>query len=260
MKNKSIFRVLGLFAFVALLFASSHFVPQMSSQSETDNVAILSQDDVVAVQLDTVSTALKGHDAEMKKGLESKVKAEVKKASVKKETKQVAAKTTKELRACVTAYMESQVGVREKTNNNDGPAIYAYFKTVGWKTPEKLKPSQRFYCGAFMGTAWLSCLDSIKFVKSNVQLASVRYWERGPHISQADAQPGDAVTLKGYSHVEGIYTRHPNPTFKFYTAITANSSPEANDPDRRGGVFKKTRLWSEAKTVISLAKTAELLG
>lgn len=258
-----IFRILGLFAFAALLFASTRY--HTAVLNDTDVGIALGQPAAklegslasVSVQGDTVARLIK------KQGQKklAKVDDSSKKAKKIVEDKKlhIGYSNVADTRECIADYMLSQVGVREKTNKNDGLRVYGYFRDIGWKTPEKLKKNERYWCGAFMGSAWLHCMEKVPFVKSKAELAQVRKWENGPAVNKADADTGDAVTLKGYSHVQGVYERHPNPTFAYYTTVTANSSPEADDSDRREGVFKKTALWRDVKKVISLKKTLDLV-
>jgi hypothetical protein len=264
MKKSSIFRLFGLLAFVGLLVASTRFTAP-SPKGEPSGIALVqpTADTVKAlVVVDTTASIIikkveKKHSAKLASKTKTKTEINQDKKSI---VLHKGFSSVADTRTCITDYMRSQVGVREKTNNNDGKQVFSYFKTVGWKHPEQLKVKERFWCGAFMGTAWLNCMEKVPFVKSKVQLASVRYWQdKGPGVSKEDALPGDAVTLKGYSHVQSVYERHPNPTFEFYTTISGNTSPAADDSDQRGGVFKKTALWRDVKKVISVKKTLELV-
>lgn len=263
MKQRSVFRILGLIAIMISLFAVSKFKP--ADTSPGDPSATLRAPPLkvasIAVENNRLVQAIDSNAIIIKKQKEE-IKAVAATKATKKESKPVPLHkgfdSEKVTRSCITDYWDSQVGVREKTNNNDGKAVFSYFRNVGWKHPENLKPKERFYCGAFMGSSWLHCMESVPFVKSSLQLASVRFWEKGPAVAQAEAKPGDVVSLKGYSHVQGVYERHPNPTFPYYTTVTGNSSASPDDADQRGGVFKRDALWRDVKRVISVGKTLSI--
>lgn len=226
MKNKKIFGIIAVFAFAALLFASRHSYNEDAGPAPDVVEVAIAQPDSVALPA-IVVTPVKSIDA------------------------QVA-----DARVCVKDFFKANLKVREKTNSNDGKAIDNYFRTIGWKNPQKLKARDKSWCGAFMGSAWLSCLDhKPHWVKNKAELAQVSKWKKGPNISKKEALIGDAVTLTSHSHVEGVYDRHPNPTFKFFESCGGNTSAPRGDSDTRQGVHVKTRSWQEINHVISLRKT-----
>lgn len=161
-------------------------------------------------------------------------------------------------RDCITNWMEGELYVREQSNRNDHPRIDEYFNQLGWKNPEKLSSNTKAWCGAFMANAWLNCIGDIPWVNLNATLAQVRVWKTGPRIEKQNARPGDVVAITAHSHVEGIYEVHPNPTFKYLTVIGGNVSAPPGMSDKRQGVHKKTRTWTEVSRVISLEKTIEM--
>lgn len=161
-------------------------------------------------------------------------------------------------RDCITEWMDSEIGLREKNNKNDHPRIDQYFTNLGWKNVKNLKAHTKAWCGAFIANAWLNCIEEIPWVKSNSSLAQVRTWKTGPSIPKSEAKKGDVISLATHSHVEGIYDRHPHPGFPFFTVVGGNTSAPPGDADRREGVHKKTRAWAEVNKVISLEQTLEM--
>ncbi len=162
---------------------------------------------------------------------------------------------------CITAWMESQVGVIEKTNRNDAQEIDEYFTRIGLGRLKKAHFTARAYCGAFLANAWLNCLPRIPFVSSPAQLASVDAWRNATkyHTTKANAQPGDVVVFKAYRHVEGIVERHPNPNFPYFTVVGGNTSAEKGNRIKNQGVHRKTRLWRDISHVVSLEKTLKYI-
>ena len=167
----------------------------------------------------------------------------------------------KEKTRCITVWMESQTGVIEKTNRNDGKEIDEYFRFIGLGRLKNAHFTARAYCGAFVANAWLHCLPRIPFVSSPAQLASVDAWRNATryHISKSQAKPGDVVVFKAYRHVEGIVERHPNPNFPYLTVIGGNTSAEKGNAIQNQGVHRKTRLWRDISFVVSLEKTMSYL-
>jgi hypothetical protein len=161
-------------------------------------------------------------------------------------------------RSCITDWMDNELGLREKSENNH-PRIHEYFSNLGWKNVEKLKAHSKRWCGVFVANAWLSCIGEIPWTKSNAALAQVAIWKKGPAIQKKEAKAGDVISLVTHSHVEGVYDRHPNPEFPYFTAVGGNTSAPPGDADRREGVHKKTRTWAEVNKVISLEQTLEMI-
>lgn len=167
-----------------------------------------------------------------------------------------------EVRLCIVRWMANEVGLVERTNRNDNPRINEYFENIGFTNMKNKKASHKAYCGAFMANAWLSCGVEVKFVSKPSRLASVDGWRQDGascKINQADAEIGDVVSFALHRHVEGIYEKHPNPNFQFFTSIGGNTSAPEGHHDSREGVHKKTRMWSEIQSVISLNKTMSII-
>lgn len=165
-------------------------------------------------------------------------------------------------RKCIVKWAAGEVGLRERTNRNDHRRINEYFSNIGFKGIEKKPGSYKAYCGAFAANAWLNCIPKVPFVKTPARLASVDGWRndgRAARIEQKEAEPGDVVSFSLHRHVELVYERHPNPTFKFFTSIGGNTSAPPGEADTREGVHKKTRMWSEIQAVVSLKKTMQMI-
>lgn len=169
-------------------------------------------------------------------------------------------------RSCIVNYYESQaaLSIIEQTNRNDHQAINDYFEFIGLHRLNNPGTSYlaRAYCGAFLANAWLRCMPRVPFVKSNARLASVDGWRydgKAALTTQAKAEKGDVVAFRAYRHVEGIVDRHPNPTFPYFTVIGANTSAPKELKEKRGGVYRKTRLWRDISHVVSVEKTLLLI-
>jgi hypothetical protein len=169
-------------------------------------------------------------------------------------------------RSCIVNYYESQaaLSIVEQTNRNDHEAIDGYFAFIGLERLNKPGTSYlaRAYCGAFLANAWLRCMPRVPFIKFNARLASVdgwRYSGKAALVSKDKADKGDVVAFRAFRHVEGIIDRHPNPTFQFFTVIGANTSAPRELKEKRGGVYRKTRLWRDISHVISVEKTLQLI-
>jgi len=169
-------------------------------------------------------------------------------------------------RSCIVNYYESQaaLSIIEQTNRNDHQAINDYFEFIGLHRLNNPGTSYlaRAYCGAFLANAWLRCMPSVPFVKSNARLASVDGWRydgKAALTTKEKAEKGDVVAFRAYRHVEGIIDRHPNPTFPYFTVVGANTSAPKELKEKRGGVYKKTRLWRDIGWVVSVEKTLQLI-
>lgn len=162
---------------------------------------------------------------------------------------------------CITHWMQTQTGVIEKTNRNDGAEIDEYFRFIGLGRLKSAHFTARAYCGAFVANAWLHCLPRIPFVTSPAQLASVDAWRNATkyQIVKAQAKAGDVVVFKAYRHVEAVLERHPNPNFPYLTVIGGNTSAERGNAIQNQGVHRKTRLWRDISCVVSLEKTMSYL-
>ncbi len=148
--------------------------------------------------------------------------------------------------------------VREETNRNDHPRIYAYFKAVGFKTPEKMKPSERAWCGAFVGAILKWCgvaVANVKNVAATVSWVTAgKKYIKDPRT--VPPEPGDVSIYNfskrrtGADHVEFVKYWHPNPKFPYVDIIGGNTS----DPKKKKsyGVIAKTRLKWEIKSYYSL--------
>lgn len=161
-------------------------------------------------------------------------------------------------RTCVKNYYDSQCFVREESNRNDGSEITGYFHYIGIKYLDHASADKRRWCGAFQANAWGHCGISIPFVKTMAALASVDAWSRAKiyQVTINKADTGDIVSYK-FRHVEGIYERHPNPSFPYFTACGGNTSAPRAYRHERDGVWKKVRMWREVARVISLEKVLE---
>lgn len=177
-----------------------------------------------------------------------------------KKVREVSDGEVKLARKCIVNWFDSQLSVREATNKNDGKEIDEYFAKIGMKGMSKQAPSSKFWCGAFVANAWLSCLEKIPWVKNNARLANVDGWRYDAKeylVSRNEAGPGDIVALKSYRHVEGIKDIHPNPAFPFYTGTGGNTSASSTAKDKRQGVHEKNRLWRDVGQIISVRKALE---
>lgn len=156
-------------------------------------------------------------------------------------------------RECVKQFYDSQSHVMELTNSNDGAEINAYFKNIGLNL-DKAKARDRRWCGAYVANSLKHC--GVKCPYRNwAPLAGVRNWHnlKKFHTEKRLANTGDVAEYK-FPHVEGVYERHPNPAFPYFTASGGNTSAPRNAGSNKEGVWKKTRLWRDVNTVTSLAK------
>lgn len=163
------------------------------------------------------------------------------------------AQTVEQKRACVKQFYDDQSHVKEVTNSNDGAEINAYFKNIGLNL-DHARARDRRWCGAFVANSLKNCHVKSP-TKSWAALAGVRTWHnlKSKHIEKRLADTGDVVEYK-FQHVEGVYERHPNPAFPYFTACGGNTSAPRGSGSLKEGVWKKPRLWRDVNTVTSLAK------
>jgi hypothetical protein len=156
-------------------------------------------------------------------------------------------------RECVKAYFDSQLHVKEVSNSNDGVAISQYFKNIGLNL-DRAKASERRWCGAFVANAYLHC--NVKCpTRSWAALAAVKNWNALTkyHVDKRDADVGDSIAYR-FQHQEGLYEKHPNPAFPYFTACGGNTSAPRGSGSNKEGVWKKTRMWRDVASVTSITK------
>jgi hypothetical protein len=165
----------------------------------------------------------------------------------------IKSQSVEQKRECVKAYFDSQMHVKEATNSNDGVEINAYFNNIGLHL-DKAKASHRRWCAAFIANGYKQC--GVKCpTRSWANLAAVKTWNSLTkyHIDKRDADVGDSVSYS-FQHQEGVYERHPNPSFPYFTACGGNTSAPRGSGSTKEGVWKKPRLWRDVNKVTSLAR------
>jgi len=130
------------------------------------------------------------------------------------------------VRECVIKTAESQTFVKEPTNRNDHPQINVYFKSIGYKTPEKLPWNNKAWCAAFVSYVYKQCGIPLPSVKGG--LAAVATWN-GIAVTKRLAPgeavlPSDAVTYKQWSHIEIVKYWPLDPRVKYFFAVGGNTT------------------------------------
>lgn len=159
-----------------------------------------------------------------------------------------------EARVCIRQYYDSQTYVKELTNRNDGVEITGYFHKIGIFSLDNANSAHRAWCGAFQANAWLNCNVPVPFTRYLSRLASVDTWNKATayQIPFRKADTGDVVSFK-FRHVEGVYERHPNPSFPYFESCGGNTSAPKGKGNKEG-VWIKTRLIRDVSKVVSLEK------
>ena len=149
---------------------------------------------------------------------------------------------------CLIKTAESQVGVVEKTGNNDGVQVEAYLKTVGLGKGYS-------YCAAFVKWVFLQCgyktninaWSPTAHNKNNVVFENGRF--------QKEPKPLDVFTIYSLSKKRivhtGFYRSYYNS--KLFLTIEGNTSPTGavgskQDVDGHG-VYKKLRSYNQTYSI-----------
>lgn len=131
------------------------------------------------------------------------------------------------MRECVIQTGESQVHVREKSNRNDHPQIDVYFRSIGWKNPERIAANSKPYCAAFV--AWV--LKQCKVPLPNVNLAAVASFDamKSRRLKPGEApMPADVVTYRTWSHTEFVKNWPLDPRIRVFYTVGANTTAGNN--------------------------------
>ncbi len=149
---------------------------------------------------------------------------------------------------CLIQVAESQVGVKEKTGNNDGVQVEAYLRSVGLGKGFS-------YCSAFVKWVFLQC-----GIKTNINA-----WSPTAHNSknvvfqkgrfEQEPKPMDVFTIYSLSKKRivhtGFYRSYYNS--KLFLTIEGNTSPTGavgSKADIDGhGVYRKLRSYNQTYSI-----------
>ena len=122
--------------------------------------------------------------------------------------------------------------MKERTNRNDHPQIDAYFRSVGFKTPERMGPNAKPYCAAFV--AWCLKQCGVSLPKGNLAAVATFNAMRSRFLPPGQAvYPGDVVTYRTFSHGELVKAWPLDPRIRIFYANGGNTTAGGNQQ----GVF-----------------------
>lgn len=128
------------------------------------------------------------------------------------------------VRECLISTAESQTFVREANNRNEHPQVNVYFRAVGWKHPERITGSAKPWCAAFVTWVLKQC-GVMKSLPKKLNYAAVAEWNRLTKwiVPTAQAQSGDVVTYRTWSHAELVKYWPVDPRIRIFRAVGGNT-------------------------------------
>ena len=137
--------------------------------------------------------------------------------------------------------------VREQTNRNDHPQIYAYFRTAGYAHPEKLASYLRPWCGVFVGWVLQQCGYVRKKGENLAAVATFNAMKARKLKPGEQPQPADVATYRTWSHVEFVKLWPLDPRIRIFYASGGNTT--AGNPKQ--GVYSNIpRQKSQVRSVL----------
>lgn len=149
---------------------------------------------------------------------------------------------------CVKATMNSQVGVKELTGNNDGRQVEAYLKTVGLGKGYS-------YCAAFVKWVFLQCgfKTNINAWSPTAHNSKNVVYEKGHFLKEP--KTGDVFTIYSLSKKRIVHTGFYYEFYnsKVYLTVEGNTSPTGAVGSRADidghGVYKKLRSYNQTHSI-----------